>query len=226
MKHKTFDFKTAYIDLLLNVLTGILFLFLLTTLLIQPKKESQDAGLKKNAELVINITWDHTVDCDIDIWVRDPQGSVVSFQKKESGIMYIERDDLGSHGDFVFDNNKNMIGKVLDNSETWILRGLLQGKFVVNLHAYSCRKDSPITHALGELKNPLQVGDPINLSVEVEVIKLNPDYRTIKRETVTLTKVWEEKTVFSFELDKRGNPQNFNSQEQVNLIKVKEGTGQ
>ena len=131
MKHKTFDFRTAYIDLLLNVLTGIIFLFVLTTLLIQPQKEAKDAGLKKNAEFVINVKWDHDIDCDVDIWVRDPTGNVVSFKKKEAGIMYIERDDLGSQGDYLQDNNRNILASASDNSETWVLRGLVKGKFTV-----------------------------------------------------------------------------------------------
>lgn len=222
MKHKTYDFRTAYIDLLLNILTGIIFLFVLTSLLIQPIKEKTDPGLKKNAEYIINVRWNNEIDCDVDIWVQDPLGNIASFKKKEAGIMYIERDDIGIQGDVIKDDNGNVISQVVDNSETWILRGLIPGKFTVNLHAYACRKGKEISSAFEALKLYYQIGEAINLPVTVELIKVNPNYQVLKTDIVTLTKVWGEITVFNFELNKNGNAYNF-TKEPVNLIKIKPG---
>lgn len=222
MKHKTYDFRTAYIDLLLNILTGIIFLFVLTSLLIQPVKEKTDPGLKKNAEFVINVRWNNDIDCDVDIWVRDPLGNIVSFKKKESGIMYIERDDIGIQGDLLMDSKDKIVGQVSDNSETWVLRGLITGKFTVNLHVYACRKDKSVPAGFGYLKLHYQIGEPIELPVTVELIKVNPNYEILKTETVTLKKVWDETTIFNFELNQTGNAYNF-TKDPVNLIKIKPG---
>jgi len=47
MSHRKFDFRTAYIDLLINLLTGTVVLFILTTLLIAPISKNTE-GIKKN----------------------------------------------------------------------------------------------------------------------------------------------------------------------------------
>lgn len=196
MKHKKFDFRTAYIDLLLNVLTGIIFLFAITTLLIQVPKKSQDDGLKRNAEYIITATWDSNIDCDIDMWVEDPLGNVVSFRKLSAGVMTIERDDMGFKGDYLYDMVGNIITVASENKEIWTLRGKQVGKFTLNLHMYSCRVDNI----------PLQLGEPFEVPVTIELVKLNPSYNVIRRELYVMTKIWQEVTVFNFDVPDAGMP--------------------
>lgn len=191
MKHKKFDFRTAYIDLLLNVLTGIIFLFVLTTLLIQAPKKAEEAGIKKNAEFIITATWDGAQDCDVDMWVRDPLGNVVSFQQFSTGLMNIERDDLGFSGDYFYDSQGKLILKASENKEIWTLRGKQEGKFVLNLHLYSCRIET----------TRVPIFQKINVPVEIELVKLNPSYQIIAKETIILTHVWDEQTVFIFNIE-------------------------
>lgn len=194
MKHKKFDFRTAYIDLLLNVLTGIIFLFILTTLLIQPQKKSEDAGIKKNAEMILTASWDGAVDCDVDLWIQDPLGNLVSFQSLSKGLMNIERDDMGFKNDYIYNPTGNLILASKDNREIWTLRGKQEGRFIVNLHLYSCRIDNI----------PLQLFDKIDVPVVIELIKLNPYLNTVITEVVTLNSIWDEKTAFSFIVDQNG----------------------
>jgi hypothetical protein len=194
MKHKKFDFRTAYIDLLLNVLTGIIFLFILTTIFIQPPKKTESEGIKRNAELIITATWDTMIDCDIDMWIKDPLGNIVSFQQLSKGLMTIERDDMGFKNDFLYDMNGELLLKAMENKEIWTLRGKQVGEFTLNLHMYSCR-----------VKNvPLQLGAPYEVTVIVELIRLNPTYVTVKKELIVFKSVWEEVTVFNFKVSEEG----------------------
>lgn len=225
MKHKTYDFRTAYIDLLLNVLTGIIFLFILTTLLIHPEKNNE-AGIKKMAQYVINLNWPDSLDCDVDIYVQDPLNRTVNFQSRDNGIMHIERDDLGWRNDAPTGSSIiNGIGPAITaltgipipekpkdtvNQETWVLRGLMKGKFTVNAHLFSCRIEG----------KQFDLGQTVSVPVEVEMIKLNPSYQTIKKEKITLNKVWEEQPIFNFDLDESGNAVNF-TKDYIKLVKEK-----
>lgn len=196
MRHKQFDFRTAYIDLLLNVLTGIIFLFLLTTMMIQSKK--QDEGIKKDAQYVIVAEWPDDMDCDVDLWVQDPNGNAVWFNRKDFDIMHLERDDLGFRNDVVKDRAGNIVAEVNKNSETWVLRGVMPGEFYVSVHLYSCRFSK-----LNFI--PMPLGSRVELPVKVELVKLNPNYSVLATEKVTLSKIWDETTPFNFTLDANGS---------------------
>lgn len=193
MKNKRYDFRTAYIDLLINVLTGMVFLFMITTLLIQTQQQKEE-GVKKDAQYVINMAWPKELNCDVDIWVRDPNKKTVSFQAKDVGLMHIERDDQGWKNDSIIDR---LFGTAkgeepnLPNEETWVLRGKQPGEFQVNVHLYSCK--------LGD--RFLQLGEAIQVPVTLTLIKLNPKIENLLTETVTLEKVWQEKTAFNFRLN-------------------------
>ena len=195
MRHKQFDFRTAYIDLLLNVLTGIIFLFLLTTMMIQSKK--QDEGIKRDAQYVIVAEWAPNLDCDVDLWVQDPSGEAVWFNRKDFGVMHLERDDMGFRNDFIKDPSGRIISQVDKNSETWVLRGIVPGEFLVTLHLYSCRYSS-------DAFKPMPINASIEVPVKVELIKLNPNYEVLLSETVKIERVWQELTAFNFTLDSNG----------------------
>lgn len=207
MRHKKYDFRTAFIDLLINVLTGMVFLFMITTLMIQTKVKKEDEGVKKDAQYVIQIAWPNNMDCDVDIWVKDPQNRVVSYQAKDVGVMHIERDDQGWVNDLMT-YLKLQPSQQLNNSETWVLRGKMAGKFTVNLHLYAC----------GHNGKAVPMGTAYDVPVTIELTKLNPDLRKVLVETITLKKVWQELTAFNFVLDGQNNIVSI-TREQVDLVK-------
>lgn len=209
MRHKKYDFRTAFIDLLINVLTGMVFLFMITTLLITTKVKEQDAGVKKDAQYIITMSWPNNINCDVDIWVKDPQNRVVSYQAKDVGIMHIERDDQGWVNDFMA-YLKLQPSQQLNNSETWVLRGKLAGKFTVNIHLYSC--------AINDKSVPL--GQVVEVPVTLELTQLNPNIKKILTKTITLKKVWEEITAFNFVLNGKNNVESI-TDEQVDLVREK-----
>lgn len=198
MNHKKFDFRTAYIDLLLNVLTGIIFLFAITTMMIQAKK--QDEGVKKDAQYIIVAEWDPALDCDVDLWVQDPRGNVVFFNRRDFDVMHLERDDMGSKNDTIRDSSGKVVSIIQKNQETWVLRGIIPGEFYVSVHLYSCRT-AGIDPLLGI---PLALMTPMDLPVKVELVRLNPTYSIIMTETIILPKIWSEVTPFNFVLSNDG----------------------
>lgn len=183
---------------------------MITTLMIQTKVKEEEKGVKKDAQYVIQLTWPNDINCDVDIWVRDPERRVTSYQAKDVGVMHIERDDQGWTNDNVVIRNGQQVQQ-LENSETWVLRGKMSGKFNVNLHLYSC--------TIGDVK--LGLGQPVTVPVKVELVKLNPSLKKVIENTYTLNRVWEEITIFNFVLDNDNSIVDI-STEQVDLVKEKE----
>lgn len=197
MKNKSYNFQLSYIDLLLNLFSTVLVLFLLTALMVQPIKKNENEGIKKDAEYIIQIKWSLDIDCDVDVWIRNPLGDIVGFKNPNAGLMHLERDDLGKYGDTAQD----LLGKTIVNSnneEILTIRGIIPGKYTVNLHLYTCRTDPTIT---GKPMIPLEVGTPVPVPVSVILIKLNPKYEVLDQRIIQLNKVWQEITVYSFEMN-------------------------
>lgn len=184
MSHKKYDFRTAYIDLLINLLTGTVVLFLLTTLLIAPIVKNNE-GIKKNADYVITAEWPEEIDCDVDMWIRDPQNNIVSYLTTEAGLMYLERDDKGKRG--------NIFGSEVldpDNKEYITLRGTFPGEYVVNLFVYSCK--DPV------LEGGMPSGAPVDIPIKFDLIKINPTYSVLKHIELKLVRVHQEVTAIRF----------------------------
>ena len=195
MKNRKFDFRTAYIDLLINLLTGTVVLFILTTLLIAPITKNSD-GIKKNADYVITLEWPNELDCDVDLWVRDPQNNIVSYRFLEAGLMYFERDDMGKRRSVYEIDGKEVVIDP-DNKEFVTLRGTFPGEYIINLHVYSC---------LDSEKNlGLQQGTLMEIPVKIEIIRINPSYIVVKHIEMKMNSVWQEKTAIRFVMDDKKN---------------------
>ena len=182
------DFKLSFIDLLYSTLGVLVILFMISVALISPVKKKNE-GVKKNADYIITMEWPENIDCDIDMWVRDPANNTVSYQLKEAGLMYIERDDMGQRRSVFNINGKDQVVDP-DNKEYITLRGTFPGEYIVNIHAYSCGK--------GNSDKGLERGSAIDVPVTVEITKVNPDLITLKHVELRLSKVDEEQTAFRF----------------------------
>lgn len=213
MIHKRYDFRTAYIDLLLNVLTTILFITAIAFSLIALKKANEDVGLKTNAQYVFTAEWDRNLDCDVDIWAKDPQGNKVFFKNKESGIMHIDRDDMGMTNDTVYNANGERLTGSSENKEIWTLRGKQYGEFIFNVHLYSCKSDNAA--------DPYDVGDIANVKVTVELLKINPVITSMVKREVLLEKIWEEKTAVIADIGENGATTKVDEERQ--LLEIERG---
>lgn len=183
-------------DVMLKVL---LMVFLsMTVLALIAKKNAEEGNVKKKAEYQITAEWNKTrsddVDCDVDLWVKNPNGQIVFWRVKDNSMMNIERDDIGKRNDYITLGT----GEVVENPEDmeyWYLRGLIPGEFTVNLHLYACRVGNEFVSA----------GTPIPpVDVEVKLVKLNPKMKIMYVESVTLTELWQQETVMNFTLAASG----------------------
>ena len=177
---KVYYNPTTLHDLLMNTLLGFVLLFTVAILLINPAKK--DADIKKpKAEFLVVVTWIEKCDSDVDVWLEDPGGNLVHFRKKDTGLMHLDRDDLGTANDVVYVNGQRI--EFEQNQEQITIRGFIPGEWVLNLHLYN--------------KNTVKV--------RVRIYKLNPTSVTILNKEIVLDATGEEKTVTRFHMTADGD---------------------
>ena len=178
--------NVAFTDLLFNIVVGLAFLFLLAFILMNPIAKEKD--VEEKSDFIIVMTWDDESGDDIDLWVRDPAGRIVSFRNRGIGFMHLDRDDLGLSNDKVQDSNGKTI-YVYRNKEVVSLRGYSEGTYLVNAHVYNKKpwKDKIIKPS----------------TVKIELIKLNP-YNEVVQITFEAKDRGQEFTAFHFTLNADG----------------------
>ncbi len=125
----------------------------------------------------VTTTWAAGSDDDVDVWLRDPAGRLCWFGARDSGLMHLEHDDLGAST-----SERNVAGP---NHERIVLRGILAGEYVVNVHLY------------------LQ-SDPGPIAVTVQLWSLAGSDRLLLSRIVTLRGQGDEQTAFRFSLSGDG----------------------
>ncbi len=207
MSRKKLDLKTpdryknsiGFTDMLFNMLLGFVFLFIIAFILINPITKKSDAP--KKAEYLIVIEWDDDKNDDIDLWVRDPAGNVISFINRTGGLLNLEKDDLGRSNDAVVMPDGSV--KVLNiNREVVTVRGIVPGVYNVQAHVYS-RKSWKEEDAIG--------------TITVKVIKVNP-YGEVYMGTKMYNIKGQQITLLNFKLDKDGKFLGFNLEHVQGLI--------
>ena len=178
--------NVAFTDLLFNIVVGLAFLFLLAFILMNPIAKEKD--IEEKSDFIIVMTWDDESGDDIDLWVRDPGGRIVSFRNREIGFMHLDRDDLGLSNDKVMGPDGKMI-YVYRNKEVISLRGFSEGTYLVNVHVYNKKrwKDNKMHRS----------------NIKVELIKLNPYSEVAQAEFVAVGR-GQEFTAFHFTLNADG----------------------
>ena len=178
--------SVAFTDLLFNIVVGLAFLFLLAFILMNPIAKEKD--IESKSDFIIVMTWDDESGDDIDLWVRDPGGRIVSFRNRGTGFMHLDRDDLGLANDRIQGPDGKMIF-VYRNKEVISLRGFSEGTYLVNAHVYN--------------KKTWKDGKLHDSHIKIELIKLNP-YKEVVQAKFIGTKTGQEFTAFHFTLDEDG----------------------
>lgn len=176
-----------FTDLLFNALLGFTMLFMVTIMFVNPLSKLGSANLK--AEFIFTLSWDESLADDVDIWVEDPNGQVVSYLRKEAGWLHLDRDDRGDINDSIEIDGQTVVHPV--NQEVVTMRGIISGEYVVNAYYYEARSRLP-------------------LDVTLTIDKVNPTLTTVFADRFQLQRQDEEKTVISFFLDGAGNISGFN----------------
>lgn len=141
MSRRDYSCNTSFLDLLFNMLLAFTAMFVLALALASVKQKESEAA-KPRAEFLVTLTWPDEADDDLDLWVEDPHGRVVFFQRREDGLMHLDRDDLGVRNDVVQTEEGpiNFPG----NQEVITIRGIVPGEYVVNVHAYLMHSSAPV----------------------------------------------------------------------------------
>ena len=178
--------SVAFTDLLFNIVVGLAFLFLLAFILMNPIAKDKD--IEEKSDFIIILTWDDESGDDIDLWLRDPLGNILSFKNREDALMHLDRDDLGLSNDKV-ELPDGDYTYVYRNKEVASLRGTHEGEYLVNVHVYN--------------KKPWKDSSMRPSNIRVELIKLNP-YDEVTQAEFIATKRGQEFTAFHFTLDEDG----------------------
>ena len=178
-RYSSFD---PFTDLLFNILLGFTFLFFITMLFINPITKLGNVNMK--AEYIITVDWKDSLPDDIDLWVKDPNGEIVSYLKKDAGWLHLDRDDRGVVNDKIIIDGKEVIYPI--NREVVTLRGIIPGEYVVNLYLYDHKSN-----------------DPVEAKIIIE--KVNPSLRLVFVGDVVLKNEDSELTITKFRLDSEGN---------------------
>jgi len=188
---RNYHTNMAFLDLLFNTLLCFAALFSLAFVMINPSKKNKTVDAK--AEFLITVTWPSDIDDDVDTYVEDPNGNLVAFNRREQGLMHLDRDDVG----FSSDRLQTPFGIVeyKQNREMVSLRGIVPGEYVVNVHMYTKRSEE-------------EKETPVTILLE----KINP-YRVVTGSNVILKQKGDEKTAFRFVLNDEGEVTNINKLE-------------
>ena len=157
----------GFIDLLFNILVGFAFLFIVAFILIKPESKKKD--FERRAEYIVVLEWDKGVPDDLDLYVRDPLGGLVSFRYPRVNFSHLDKDDLGSRNDSVIMSD-GTLKTIPINREVVTIRGIIPGEWIINAHYYS-------SYNLIRTKKKA-------LNVKVELHKVNP---------YSILGIWEKK---------------------------------
>ena len=178
----------AFVDFLFILLLAFVSMFILALILINPVTKKSE--VERKAEFLITLEWDNKSDDDVDLWMEDPMGRLVSFRNKTIDVMHLDKDDLGQVNDTIrFPDGTSQV--IFLNREVISLRGWIQGEYTINAHMYNKKDMDDLNH-----------GKPTN--IRVEMLRITP-YKTLFEEKFTLSERGEEVTVRRVTLNKDGN---------------------
>jgi hypothetical protein len=185
---KLYNTNTAFLDMLFNTLLAFVALFLVAFVMMNVRKVQETPSSQMKGEFMITAIWDEKLDNDVDTWIEDPEGQIVGFNRREAGLMHLDRDDLGFSSDTV----QTQFGPVTvkENREIVTIRGITPGEFTVNVHMYRMNDKQPT-------------------KVRILLEKLNP-YKIVTSKEVVLTEDGDEKTAFRFTLSPKGEVMEIN----------------
>ncbi|HSD12367.1 MAG TPA: hypothetical protein VLC10_02300 [Patescibacteria group bacterium] len=175
--------KTLFVDLMMSTLVVVTALLIASSAVEKEKaqqKEARDAAnLRTEGKYAIVMEWPDASPDDVDLYVQDPTGKVVYFSARDLGLMHLEHDDQGA----VSDRTRTARGVVAveKNEERVILRGVMPGEYVVNVHMYDKRdpQPTPVTISLYRLR-----GEDAEIVKKERVLRRSGDEATAFRFTV------------------------------------------
>ncbi len=132
MKRAQLFGKTLMVDFLMSNLAILLGIMMLSSVSQKQKKIVEEkAGLRTEGKYAIVLQWPGESADDVDLYVRDPSGRIVFFNARERGQMHLEHDDRGKQ-----QGQKASTDAPRTREERVIMRGVIPGEYIVNVHMY------------------------------------------------------------------------------------------
>lgn len=181
----------VFMDFLWNTLLIFLIFFVLAYILINPAKQEKNK-IETQGIFLITVNWDDDLEDDVDTYVLDPDEHLVYFRRLQDGLMHLERDDRGRFGDLIKDKYGQQI-LVYKNEERVIIRGIVAGEYVANVHMY---------HKYEKNNQPV--------TIKVTLFSLAGQDHEITNNIVSLINDGDETTAFRFSLSPEGQVTNIN----------------
>lgn len=125
--------NTSFLDLLLILVVMYGAMLILALPFLNPIAD--EGKIDPDGQVMITLKWDKYSTKDMDLWIRGPDGTVVSYRRKDGRYIILDRDDLGGANDaIVVDGVERIIAR---NIETVMITDLRDGEYVVNVHHFS-----------------------------------------------------------------------------------------
>lgn len=205
----------AFLDFVFNLVLAFVMLVVLLLLII--KAENAKPTPENKNEFIITARWDDGTDDDVDTWVKDPTGEVISFQRREVPGMHLQRDDVGRANKTVV-TAEGVSVEEPKNMEVVNITNWIPGTYIVNLHLYRANKVN-----LADAVQGTAVGEG-EVTVEVKLIKVNPFGEAAKVQVKLNRSIFsQEKTAFSFTVNGKGEVTDVNTLP-VSFVKLGPGS--
>lgn len=159
--------------------------FALILILVLPhlnEGEEKQFDVETPGAIIVRIVWDKTHNTDIDLWLKTPDNGAIKlipifYAEKHNRFASLLRDDLGHTGD------------AFEVNDEWaVVRGLVDGEFVINVHFFADKRAGEIQGTIG------------SEDVYVQVIYFKGESKTVAEGTITLQYVKQELTFVSFRI--------------------------
>lgn len=177
-------------DLFCNMLLAFVCLFMFALMIIA-KEQKATQSVEPKGEFIVIVTWPTESPDDVDTYVEDPLGNIVCFNRREQGLMHLDRDDLGHKNDEVMTPGGKLTYN--ENREVVTIRGYVPGEYVVNVHLYH--------------KEPNEYLQPILVTIVAD--KINP-FSQVAIQTIMLRNAGDEQTAFRFTVNSDGTVKDIN----------------
>lgn len=176
-KRRRFSSTIVMVDLSMTLVLTLLIMLFLAFQLVNPKAKKQDPTIPTDGAYIVVMEWPKESDDDVDLYVRDPRGTIVYFGNQNAELLHLERDDTGRNTDRI-QTSKGLIS-VDKNEERTVLRAAEPGSYTVNVHMFAKRAQGPT-------------------SVTVSLYCVKAGAEPVVRKSVELTMAGAEQTAFSF----------------------------
>lgn len=187
--------KTLFVDLMMSTLVVVTALLIASNAVEKEKqnKLQDESSIRTDGFYAVIMEWPDASQDDIDLYVRDPAGKIAFFSSRDVGLMHLEHDDQGAMSDQI--QSEGGLVKIERNEERVILRGVIPGEYVVNVHMYNKR-------------------DPKPTPVTIHLYRLKGEDEEVAKRDLTLPNKGDELTAFRFTVQDSGSVGDINELQQ------------